>query len=180
MLVKELFDFITDLTITDENIDIVLQAAMDTASSRSYTGMSEQDKVDEEVRKCKFFLYYSQKPAYVTSCRAGQKVSHLMSWLPDQVLLCGSTFGSEYTAQIRRDWLEANVSNCDGQVHNRTGKLVPAGFSTSACVSVCVFSGVKQKVQICDWRKMAVIRVGQMLFFVVVWWEGGSEDGSSR
>lgn len=53
MLVKELFDFIADLTITDDNIDVVLQAAMDTASSRSYTGMSEQDKVDEEVRSLK-------------------------------------------------------------------------------------------------------------------------------
>ena len=49
MLVKELFDFITDLTITDENIDAVLQAAMEKSCSRSHTGMTEQDKIDEEV-----------------------------------------------------------------------------------------------------------------------------------
>ena len=81
MLVKELFDFITDLTITDENIDIVLQAAMDTASSRSYTGMSEQDKVDEEVRKCEFFLYYSQNPLMLPlrSCAEGRSLNKLVA-----------------------------------------------------------------------------------------------------
>ncbi|KAK7101147.1 serine/threonine-protein kinase RIO1-like [Littorina saxatilis] len=54
MMVKELFDFITDLTITDGNMDAVLQAAMDTSSTRSYTGLTEQDKVDEEVFKHSF------------------------------------------------------------------------------------------------------------------------------
>ncbi|XP_076440993.1 serine/threonine-protein kinase RIO1-like [Babylonia areolata] len=51
MLVKELFDFVTDLTITEHNMDAVLQAAMEKACSRSHLGMSEQDIIDEEVFK---------------------------------------------------------------------------------------------------------------------------------
>lgn len=50
MLVKELFDFITDLTITSYNIEQYLDAAMDIASKRSYDGLTEEDKVDEEVK----------------------------------------------------------------------------------------------------------------------------------
>jgi RIO kinase 1 len=49
MTVKELFDFVTDLTISEENMDTVLEAAMDRATSRSYTGITEEDKVDQEV-----------------------------------------------------------------------------------------------------------------------------------
>lgn len=54
MTVRELFDFITDMTITPDNMDQYLDAAMDIASTRSFAGISEEDKVDEEVFKSVF------------------------------------------------------------------------------------------------------------------------------
>jgi len=45
---KELFDFITDLSITDDNIDDYLTAAMKTASQRSPDDVSRLE-ADEEV-----------------------------------------------------------------------------------------------------------------------------------
>ena len=50
MTLKELFDFVTDLNITEENIDEYLNRMMETASSRSIDELTEQEKVDEEVR----------------------------------------------------------------------------------------------------------------------------------
>ena len=55
MTVKELFDFITDLTITDDTIDEYLDNAMSTASSRTVDDVTQQQRVDEEVR-CKISL----------------------------------------------------------------------------------------------------------------------------
>nr|KAG5702070.1 hypothetical protein BaRGS_032319 [Batillaria attramentaria] len=49
MTVRELFDFITDITITADNIEQYLDTAMEIASTRSFQGMTEEDKVDEEV-----------------------------------------------------------------------------------------------------------------------------------
>lgn len=46
MTVKELFDFITDPTINDTNIDEYLEKAMQIASNRP---SAENDKVDDEV-----------------------------------------------------------------------------------------------------------------------------------
>ena len=46
MTVKELFDFITDPTINDTNIDEYLEKAMQIATSRP---SAENDKVDDEV-----------------------------------------------------------------------------------------------------------------------------------
>lgn len=46
---KELFDFVTDATITEDNIDLYLEKVMTLASERSTDDITEQQKVDEEV-----------------------------------------------------------------------------------------------------------------------------------
>uniref|UniRef100_A0A8C6ZAA2 Serine/threonine-protein kinase RIO1 n=1 Tax=Nothoprocta perdicaria TaxID=30464 RepID=A0A8C6ZAA2_NOTPE len=51
MTVKELFEFITDPSITSENLDDYLSKAMEIASKRTEEERSSQDKVDEEVFK---------------------------------------------------------------------------------------------------------------------------------
>ncbi|XP_074641721.1 serine/threonine-protein kinase RIO1-like [Tubulanus polymorphus] len=51
MTVKELFDFVTDMTITDENIEDYIEKMMVIASSRSVEEVTEQEKIDEEVFK---------------------------------------------------------------------------------------------------------------------------------
>ncbi|XP_039609309.1 serine/threonine-protein kinase RIO1 isoform X2 [Polypterus senegalus] len=51
MTVRELFEFVTDPSITNENIDDYLEKAMEIASSRTAEERSNQDKVDEEVFK---------------------------------------------------------------------------------------------------------------------------------
>ena len=50
LTVKELFDFVTDATITEDNIDLYLEKAMTLASQRTTDDITEQQKVDEEVR----------------------------------------------------------------------------------------------------------------------------------
>ena len=47
MTVKELFDFVTDPTVTEENMDDYLGKAMEIAANR--TDLTENDKRDEEV-----------------------------------------------------------------------------------------------------------------------------------
>ena len=49
MTIKELFDFITDLSITAENLDEYLERAMQISSQRSHTEITEKEKIDEEV-----------------------------------------------------------------------------------------------------------------------------------
>lgn len=51
MTIKELFDFVTDVSITEDNMEDYLEQAMIIASSRSLEEVSQQDKVDEEVFK---------------------------------------------------------------------------------------------------------------------------------
>ncbi|XP_040000757.1 serine/threonine-protein kinase RIO1 [Xiphias gladius] len=51
MTVRELFDFITDLSITCHNIDQYLEKAMVIAAERTSEQRSDQDRVDEEVFK---------------------------------------------------------------------------------------------------------------------------------
>ncbi|NXD76101.1 RIOK1 kinase, partial [Halcyon senegalensis] len=51
MTVRELFEFITDPSITSENIDDYLSKAMEISSKRTEEERSSQDKVDEEVFK---------------------------------------------------------------------------------------------------------------------------------
>ncbi|XP_025928640.1 serine/threonine-protein kinase RIO1 isoform X2 [Apteryx rowi] len=51
MSVKELFEFVTDPSITSENLDDYLSKAMEIASKRTEEERSSQDKVDEEVFK---------------------------------------------------------------------------------------------------------------------------------
>ena len=50
MTVKELFDFVTDLTITAETIDAYLDDAMMKAANRTVDDVTQQQRVDEEVR----------------------------------------------------------------------------------------------------------------------------------
>ncbi|KAG4066712.1 hypothetical protein HA402_007348 [Bradysia odoriphaga] len=51
MTVKELFDFITDPTINDDNIDDYLETLSDRIADRDINQLTEQEKVDEEVFK---------------------------------------------------------------------------------------------------------------------------------
>ncbi|XP_004450936.2 serine/threonine-protein kinase RIO1 [Dasypus novemcinctus] len=51
MTVRELFEFVTDPSITQENIDAYLSKAMEIASQRTEEERSSQDQVDEEVFK---------------------------------------------------------------------------------------------------------------------------------
>uniref|UniRef100_A0A2K6S4X4 Serine/threonine-protein kinase RIO1 n=1 Tax=Saimiri boliviensis boliviensis TaxID=39432 RepID=A0A2K6S4X4_SAIBB len=54
MTVRELFEFVTDPSITQENMDAYLSKAMEIASQRTKEERSSQDHVDEEVG---FILY---------------------------------------------------------------------------------------------------------------------------
>ena len=54
MTVKELFDFITDISITKANIDSYLAEAMEKTAERTVESVTAQDKVDEEVFKQAF------------------------------------------------------------------------------------------------------------------------------
>ncbi|XP_005112900.2 serine/threonine-protein kinase RIO1 [Aplysia californica] len=54
MTIKELFEFVTDSSITEGNIDAYLDAAMEVAAQRSLAEVSEQEKIDEEVFKRAF------------------------------------------------------------------------------------------------------------------------------
>ncbi|XP_037374732.1 serine/threonine-protein kinase RIO1 isoform X2 [Talpa occidentalis] len=51
MTVRELFEFVTDPSITPENVDAYLAKAMELASQRTKEDRSSQDHVDEEVFK---------------------------------------------------------------------------------------------------------------------------------
>lgn len=50
MTMKELFDFVTDPTIDDDNITAYLDRAMEMASQRTVEDITEQQKVEEQVR----------------------------------------------------------------------------------------------------------------------------------
>lgn len=54
MTTKELFDFITDLTITEENIDLYLEKIQEKILERDEIGISNIEKVNEEVFKNAF------------------------------------------------------------------------------------------------------------------------------
>ncbi|XP_018597235.2 serine/threonine-protein kinase RIO1 [Scleropages formosus] len=51
MTVRELFEFVTDPSITSDNIDSYMEKAMQIAADRTVEERSNQDKVDEEVFK---------------------------------------------------------------------------------------------------------------------------------
>ncbi|CAH1240167.1 RIOK1 [Branchiostoma lanceolatum] len=51
MTVKELFNFVTDININNDNIDEYVDKAMEVASSRTIQEIKQQDKVDEAVFK---------------------------------------------------------------------------------------------------------------------------------
>ncbi|GAB1601211.1 serine/threonine-protein kinase RIO1-like [Argonauta hians] len=55
LTVKELFDFVTDTSITNSNVDDYLEKAMAITSDRTLEEINQQDKVDEEVFK-KIFI----------------------------------------------------------------------------------------------------------------------------
>ncbi len=52
MTIKELFDFITDLSINPDNMDDYLDRAMEISSQRSLEDITDQEKIDEEVYIC--------------------------------------------------------------------------------------------------------------------------------
>lgn len=54
MTVKELFEFVTDPTIDDDNIDEYLDRIQEKAVNRSISDISQQDIIDEEVFKSAF------------------------------------------------------------------------------------------------------------------------------
>ncbi|XP_056020374.1 serine/threonine-protein kinase RIO1-like [Ostrea edulis] len=54
LTVKELFDFVTDATITEDNIDLYLEKAMTLSSQRTTEDITDQQKIDEEVFKHSF------------------------------------------------------------------------------------------------------------------------------
>lgn len=54
MTIKELFDFITDKSINEGNLDEVLESISDRIANRDLEELTEQEKVDEEVFKNSF------------------------------------------------------------------------------------------------------------------------------
>jgi RIO kinase 1 len=54
MTVKELFDFITDPTITDNNRDAYLDKMSERAAARTLDEVTAQEQIDEEVFKKAF------------------------------------------------------------------------------------------------------------------------------
>lgn len=46
---KELFDFVTDITITADNLDDYLEQCMKITANRTVDDVTEQDKIDEGV-----------------------------------------------------------------------------------------------------------------------------------
>lgn len=54
MTVKELFDFVTDISIKEENMEQLLEAISDRIADRNIDELSEQEKIDEEVFKSAF------------------------------------------------------------------------------------------------------------------------------
>ena len=58
LTVKELFDFVTDVTITADNLDEYLDHCMEITSNRTVDDVTEQDKIDEAVNKCFVFKLF--------------------------------------------------------------------------------------------------------------------------
>jgi RIO kinase 1 len=54
MTIKELFDFVTDRTINEENMEQCLEKISDKIANRNFEELSEQEKIDEEVFKNAF------------------------------------------------------------------------------------------------------------------------------
>jgi RIO kinase 1 len=57
LTVKELFDFVTDISITDDNLDDYLDKCMMITSNRTIDDVTEQDKIDEQVIYLYIVLY---------------------------------------------------------------------------------------------------------------------------
>ena len=56
MTLKELFDFVTDISITADNLDSYLDQAMQISSERTIEDVTQQDKIDEAVIKLSALL----------------------------------------------------------------------------------------------------------------------------
>ena len=50
LTVKELFDFVTDVNITADNLDDNIDRLMTLASNRTIEDLTAQEKIDEEVK----------------------------------------------------------------------------------------------------------------------------------
>lgn len=55
LTIKELFDFVTDITITADNLDEYLDRCMEITANRTVEDVSEQDKIDEQVNIAHLF-----------------------------------------------------------------------------------------------------------------------------
>ncbi|XP_054452128.1 serine/threonine-protein kinase RIO1 [Anoplopoma fimbria] len=83
MTVRELFDFITDPSITCHNIDQYLEKAMVIASERTSEQRSDQDGVDEEVFKKAYI------PRTLTDVSHYERDVDLMRTKEEESAICG-------------------------------------------------------------------------------------------
>ena len=73
MTVKELFDFITDPTITDNNRDAYLDKMSERTAARTLEEVTAQEQIDEEVFKNAFIpkrLTEVRKIVYEYKCQS--------------------------------------------------------------------------------------------------------------
>lgn len=78
---RELFDFVTDPSISKDNIDECLAKLNDLAASRSYEALTEQEKIDEEVFKSAYIpqrlndvIDYEKDARLARQGKAGQEM----------------------------------------------------------------------------------------------------------
>ncbi|KAL6103655.1 riok1 [Pungitius sinensis] len=83
MTVRELFDFITDPSITCHNIDQYLEKAMEVATQRTSEERSDQDGVDEEVFKKAYI------PRTLTEVSHYERDVDLMRTKEEESAICG-------------------------------------------------------------------------------------------
>ena len=89
MTVKELFEFVTDMSITEENMDEYLDKAMERASSRTLQDLSEQEKIDEEVQLgLKSCLFSVTRPLKVFFSKNVYPQSFSVLPTPNQLKAC--------------------------------------------------------------------------------------------
>jgi hypothetical protein len=77
MTVKELFDFITDRSISEANVDAYLSKAMQLASTRSEEATTNEQQIDEEVCQALVFFVFVLATACST-CACLNAVSCLL------------------------------------------------------------------------------------------------------
>ena len=79
LTVKELFDFVTDVSITAANLDDYLDRLMDVASSRSLQDLTAQEKIDEEVWAKDIFSCSSLEESFSCSAHLSMR-GNVLAW----------------------------------------------------------------------------------------------------